>query len=851
MSPEGGQGVTSRTFAFVSDKGAHDVLRFLASSTEGLTDAEAKRRLERFGKNAIESKRTTSRDIFLRQLRSPLVYLLAFAATISFVLGETIDALAILGILVIDAAIGFAQEYRSEQALLKLSQHLSPRARIRRGGAVSVIDRRDVVPGDILVLEPGDIVSADVRVVEADHLLVDETALTGESIHVPKTAAAMPAPASQPYQATNVVFMMSRIVSGYGEGVVTATRAETVMGAVAALTDETTRVSGFEKNIGSMSAFLLKAVILILGCVVSANVFLKGTSEIVSQLLFAVALAVSVIPEALPAVTAITLSKGALKLAKKHVIVKRLTSIEDLGHIRVLCTDKTGTITEGILAVREVSAVDRKTALWYALAASAEDELSVIKQPKTFGAALMSFADTRVRKDIQGLKRHWFQPFEPALRRTGAVIDKPGGGRVLVSMGAAEEILARTSMTDAHKKEAAARIHEAGEKGWRVLAIAAKDVDARGEYSESDEFGMSYVGYAAFVDPLKASAKKAIHQARELEVEVKILTGDSAEVAGAVGREVGVIDDASRVMTGAQLERMKDEEFHDAVERHVVFARVSPEQKYRIIHALQRNRQVGFLGEGINDAPALKLADVSLVVESASDVAREAADIVLLRKDLHVIIEGIREGRVIFTNIIKYVKYTLTGNMGNFLAVAGISLMVDYLPMLPVQILLTNLLTDLPLLAVADDAVDAQDLRKPKTFDVRDLALATVGLGLVSSAFDFIYFAFFRHSAPAVIQTGWFIFSILTELALIYSIRTRRPFWRAIRPGRWLVGLSGLAALLVVTIPFSAWGQGAFKFANLTGNQLTTIGCLIALYFIATEAVKLFYVKIFHHRGLV
>lgn len=841
-------------FGDAAVKSVDEIFTSLRTTRAGLSSEEARERRTSFGPHVLDARPTTPAEIFWRQFKSPMIYLLAAAAAVSLFLKEWLDGATILVILLINAGIGFFQEYRSEKALQKLAEHLSPRARVRRGGELVVIDRSELVPGDVVVLQAGDIAPADIRLTLSNDLNVDESVLTGESLAVSKTTAPLAAAVTEPVQAGNCIFMLSTITSGFAEGVVTATRTETVIGKLAKMVEETPRVSAFQKNMEAFSAFLLKAVMVTLAFVFAGNLLLKGADQLVPQLLFAVALAVSVIPEALPAVTSVTLAHGALGLAKRHVVVKRLSSIEDLGHVQILCTDKTGTITQSILTVEDIDAPDRRFAHLMALAVAAEEEFANVRHPKTFDAALIAHAGKDLLAEHEKVARYWYAPFTPLRRRASAVVTYAGERR-LAMLGAPEEILKRSSRRRTAAGEAAFgeaersaetdRIRQAGLRGRRVLALAVKAIDERGDYGKNDEQGMTYVGSIAFSDPLKPTAKKAIHDAKRLNVEVKIITGDSAEVAGAVGKEVGILADAGEVLTGTELDGMGEEELHRAVERFAVFARVSPEQKFRIIGALQRDFQVGFLGEGINDAPALKLANVALVVESASDVAREAADIILLRKDLHVIVDGVRQGRAIFTNIVKYVKYTLVGNFGNFIAIAGISLLIDYLPMLPVQILLTNILTDLPLVTVSSDTVDEEELLRPKKFNIRELAFIGVFLGLVSSFFDFAYFGLHRALAPEAVQTLWFLFSVMTELALIYSIRTRGPFWRATRPGGWLAAVTLATVVLAVMLPLTGFGREIFHFIRPNLNQLSVIVLLALAYFAATEIVKRTYGRFF------
>ncbi|HJV32784.1 MAG TPA: HAD-IC family P-type ATPase, partial [Patescibacteria group bacterium] len=817
----------------------------------GLTDAEARRRLERFGPNELAVRKLEAWRVFLRQFRSPMVYLLAAAAALSFAFEAHADGITIAVILLINASIGFWQEYHSEKAVQKLREKLAARARVRRDGDIVAVERRALVPGDVVLLEPGDVVDADVRLCVSHRLTIDESTLTGESIAVEKTAG--PDVVNGKEHALNMAHMMTRVAAGYGEGVVIATGADTIIGTIAKLTEETPRVSAFERNLQEFSAFLLKAVGVVLGVVFVVNVFLKGESQIVPQFLFAAALAVSVVPEALPAVSSFTLARGALKLAKRHVVVKRLSAIEDLGHIEVLCTDKTGTLTEGRMSVAEVRAADRAKALRFALAAASEEELRKLDvAPKTFDAAVVAAAGKDAARAALGWKRAWFVPFDPSRRRSSAVFDD-GRGPMLVVLGAPEEILARSTTRFGAKEEEPltphavmdekAAIREEGLRGHRVLALAVKRVEAAAAYGEDVERALAYVGTISFVDPLKSTARSAVADAASLNVRVKILTGDGPEVAGAIGVQTGVIGRVEDVVTGETLDAAPAAEFDRLIEARHVFARITPAQKFKIIQGLERRFQVGFLGEGINDAPALKAANVALAVDHASDVARESADIILLRKDLRVIVDGIREGRAIFTNIVKYVRYTLVGNFGNFIAVAVVSLMIDDLPMLPIQILLVNLLTDLPLISVAADSVDAEEVKLPKRFNLRELAFIAVFLGLVSSFFDFAYFALNRKEGLDAVRTLWFLFSVTTEIALIYSIRTRLPFWKSARPPSSMLVLSVATLLVALAAAYLPFTREIFRFVPPTARQLWGVAALAAAYLVATETVKLAYVK--------
>ncbi|NBS41570.1 HAD family hydrolase, partial [bacterium] len=651
----------------------------------------------------------------------------------------------------------------------------------------------------------------------------DESVLTGESEPMAKTSDPLAKAADAPYAAKNIGFTGTTVVSGRGVGVVIATGAKTQIGDIAKLTAQTDEPSAFEKSIGRFSVFILKLIVVTLIVVFVANVAIKGTGANVPELLvFAIALAVSVIPEALPVVITTTLSRGALRLAKRHVVVKRLSAIEDLGSIDVLCSDKTGTITENKMEVADVHGSRHHEALY--LAAVASSFLGERRpHPNTaFDVAVWDKLDETDRKKAAETVRTDEKPFDPVRRYNSVVAD----GQTIVR-GAPEEVVALCG----GGADELAWASEQGTRGRRVLAVAAG----------KNETSLKIVGILSFVDPVKPTAAGAIRRAKALGVHVKILTGDSREVAASVARGIKLIASDDEVMTGAEWDAVPEHDRLAAAQAHAVFARVSPRQKFEIIESLRGCCEVGFLGEGINDAPALKVASVGIVVDGASDIAREAADIVLLQHSLDVIVEGIREGREVFANTVKYIKATLASNFGNFLAIATATFLVDYLPMLSIQILLLNLLSDFPMIAIATDRVDGTELKSPRTYDLRDIAYAATVLGVVSTVFDFIFFGLYHNSGASVLQTNWFVGSVLTELALIFSVRTRLPFWKAARPAGILLWLSVAAVLAAVAIPHSRFGHDVFHFVTPAPGTLAGIFGIVIVYFTLTEIVKLAY----------
>ncbi len=524
--------------------------------------------------------------------------------------------------------------------------------------------------------------------------------------------------------------------------------------------------------------------------------------------------------------------------------MKRLTAIEDLGGIEVLCTDKTGTITENKLTVAEIKATDQAQTLQAAAWACLEVVQDQSQQPNNaFDLAIWRALTDQQRATVVHTRRLDEIPFDPQRRRNSALIESDHK-RQLIVRGAPELICTFCNLTaadcDAIKRFEAAE----GYHGRRVIAVASKPWSDDHYSVEAETSKLNYLGCISFVDPIKESTPAAIKHAQQLGVAVKMLTGDGKEVAGAVAASIGLVEKAEAVLLGAELEAMPPARQLEAVRRYQVFARISPQQKYRIIELLQQqNLHVGFLGEGINDAPALKKANIALVVQGASDIAREAADIILLKQSLEVIIDGIREGRAVFANSIKYIQATLSSNFGNFYAVAIVSLFIDFLPMLPLQILLVNLLSDFPMISIAADRVDATELTRPKSYHVKDILLLATFLGIVSTVFDFAYFAIFKDLSPSGLQTNWFIGSIITELLFLFSIRTRGFLLRGARPAGVIIGLSVLAAAATIAIPYTTFGQRIFQFISPSWQQLVLILGVALVYLIVTEAVKKLYFK--------
>jgi len=814
---------------------------FDTSLTGGLSSRQAEERLATAGYNEITVSLVQWWEIAIRQFKSAFIYLLLIAAGIVFVIGEYLDAAVILSFVIINAALGFYQEYRSEQSLRALQQFIKPRTRVKRDSGWHTIDSRNLVPGDIIKLETGDVVPADVRILSTQNLVVNETILTGESVTVPKHPDILAEEPHSLYESHNLCFSGTSVVGGEAIALVVDTGVRTAMGSIAKLTVETTKESEFSKGIGRFSRFILRMILVTLVFVFVANLLIKGESvDIIELVVFSIALVVSVVPEALPVVTTVSLSRGALQLAKQDVVVKRLTAIEDIGSIEVLCSDKTGTLTENTLSVTGLSPGADPRLLSYAALTVAETE----EKTEPFDIAISDAAAPLRNGKTPPSQRLAELPFDPQTRRN-AVLARTPTDPVLVVRGAPEEILRLSPSLAGPEREAlAAWLSMKGRAGERTIAIAKRSLPPTATgISDEDVKDLEFLGAIAFADPIKPSAYHAVEKAIQLGVTLKIITGDSPEVAGAVGVRVGLLDDPTRVITGAALMAMPPGEREQAMVQYAVFARVTPEQKYAIIQTLQRTCTVGFLGEGINDAPALKLAGVSLVVDSAADIAREAADIILLQKDLGVIIEGIQSGRVVFANTVKYLKATLASNFGNFYAIAIVSLFITFLPMLPIQILLVNLLSDFPMISIATDTVDASELGRPGKYDLKEIVLIATLLGVVSTVDDFAFFAIFVGQGAQVLQTSWFVGSILTELVFLFSIRTRLPFFKASRPSGYVLVLTAVAAAVTMLLPYTSFGQTVFRFTPLSLTSLSIILGLVAAFFVCAELVKLSYYR--------
>jgi Mg2+-importing ATPase len=811
---------------------------------------EAARRLVEYGANELSGEETAAVDIFLRQFGSAFIYLLFAASAIALYLGEYLDAGIIFLFLLINAFLGFFQEYRAENALRLLKQFIERKTRVRRGGEEFGVSVRDIVPGDIVLLSAGDMIPADGTFIRAEGVTIDESPMTGETAPVEKGSGRLAEPPQGFYGSRNIGFSRTTLVSGDADLLVFATGNWTAVGEIAGKMREAESPSAFEEGVSRFSKFILRLVGVTVPLVFVLHALVTDSAVSLGEfLLFAIALTVSAIPEALPLVTTISLSRGALELAKKQVVPRRLSAIEDLGSINVLATDKTGTITQNKLSVAEVYG-NMESVFRYALMPPLARKDAASPQDGVYDSAILAGDSGKVREGLSDVALIDQLPFDP-VRKRATMLVREQERLFLVSRGAPENLYA--GATD--ESRALAWAAEEGEKGRRVLAVAYKEIRATGNHGvgAEDEHGLTPVGIISFADPLKPTTKKAVRRAESLGVRVKIVTGDSKEVAGWVGVEIGLTKDRANVLLGDEFERMTEEEKASAVERYDIFARTTPTQKYDIVKKLEEKHLVGFLGEGFNDAPALKMAHVGLAVSGASDIAQDASDVVLLNTSLEVVVDGIREGRKIFANTMKYIRATLTSNFGNFYALAFASLFIPYLPMLPIQVLLLNLLSDFPMISIATDSVDETELKRPRGYQVGELTAIAIVLGAISTLFDFAFFGYFvRFDDPAVLQTMWFMGSVLTELVLLFSIRTALPFWRSKRASATVLWLTLLVMGATVVLPFVGPIRRLFGFIVPAPEHLAMTLVLVIFYFASTETAKLVFYRYwngggFHH----
>ncbi|MCX6648844.1 MAG: magnesium-translocating P-type ATPase [Candidatus Bathyarchaeota archaeon] len=831
-----------------------ETLQEFKTTTAGLPEDEAHRRLEEHGYNELPREKLSRLQILIRQFMNPIYLILLASSVVAYFFGEFEQSIAIVSMIFLSAVLGFYNEYKAEKIVAALTERVSLKALVTRGGKTYDLSARELVPGDIVSVYIGDVVPADMRLIEAKDIQIDEATLTGESFPVDKTSTSLNLDHPIPQQITNHLFMGTVVSHGSGKCVVTKTGKNTQFGAISWSLTRPHPPTDFQKGLTSYGNMILTFTVVLAVGIFALNILVG--KPMIDALLFSLAIAIGLVPELMPAIVTICLSQGAARMAEKQVIVKRLVSIEDFGTMDVLCTDKTGTLTEGKIILREYPSlrdVEDDRILTYGMLCNA-----AILNDKIIGnpmdVAIWDYALKAGKNELaKPYRRIDDVPFDYK-RRLMSVVVENDGRTLLITKGAPESFTDRCTVAEMNgdklpfervKGEIKEKLARYSGAGYRVLAIAYREIDKRQNYTPADEIDLTLLGFLVFTDPPKEDANRALARLKEMGVDVKILTGDNELVAKKICEDIEI--QCKRIVTGSELMAMTPEELSAAVNETTVFARVTPDQKLSIIKALKANgKVVGYLGDGVNDAPSLYEADVGISVESGVDVAKEAADIVLLDKDLMVLANGIIEGRKIFDNTLKYILMGTSSNFGNMFSAAAASVFLPFLPMLPMQILFMNLLYDTANMTLPTDNVDDEYVMKPKKWDMNFVRKYTLFFGPFSSLYDFLTYGimlFIFAASPALFQSGWFVESFATEILVIFVIRTRKtPFYKS-RPGKWLTILTLSVLAIGVAIPFTPLGE-FLGFTPLPPSYWLLLILMVATYLLLVDAGKVFFYKV-------
>ncbi len=861
-APEG-SAASGKALGEIACLSPDDALQRLSSTAAGLTPDQVEERLRSAGLNQVahQARHTIFGELVGRSI-NPLNLLLLSLATASYFLGDQRAAIVIAVMVVLSISLSFIQEHRSNNAADKLQRMVSIKATVRRQTGAEAHDHIDVpieqlVPGDIVVLSAGDMIPADLRLITAKDLFLNQSTLTGEAMPLEKVAAAHVGAAETPFDLPNICFMGSAVVSGIGCGVVVLTGPRTAFGLVASEIAKQRVLTSFDKGIIRFTWLMLGFIVVMAPLVFVINGLTKGNW--LEALLFAVAVAVGLTPEMLPMIVTVNLAKGALAMSRRKVIVKRLNSIQNFGAMNVLCTDKTGTLTQDRIILKrhlDIGGGDSDRVLEYAY-------LNSFHQ-----SGLKNLLDVAVLKHVElegGLKvQERFQkidemPFDFERRRMSVVLGRDDGVHILICKGAVEEVFAACKhyaidgetgpLDQSHFTSAMETTAKLNADGFRVVAVAFKEMPpTQTTYSVADEADLTLLGYIAFLDPPKETCAAALATLKASGVQVKILTGDNDIVTRKICHEVGLAVD--RIVLGSEMAVLSADELASLAETATVFAKVSPSQKAAIIDALHRKGHVvGFLGDGINDGPALKAADVGISVDSAVDIAKDSADIILLEKSLAVLGDGVIEGRKVFGNITKYIKMGASSNFGNMFSVLGASVFLPFLPMTAIQVLTNNLLYDFSQTTIPTDNVDAEYLAVPRRWDISNIAKFVLFIGPISSIFDYVtYFVmlygFNAWTNPALFQTGWFVESLLTQTLIIHIIRTAKiPFLES-RASTALITTTIVIAAIGIALPFT-WLGGFLGFVPLPPAYWIALCLILLSYVILTHFMKTWFIRRF------
>ena len=820
----------------------------LKTSEKGLSEQEARNRLLEYGLNepAKKKKRTILRQI-LSKFLNPLVVVLLIIGGFSLFFGEKISALLVSLMAIMSVVLAFVQEYRASKSAEKLSEMVHTTATVWRNGKSKEVSIREIVPGDIVDLFAGDMIPADLRIISCKDLFINQASLTGESFPIEKIATPIQANSNSMTELRNIAFMGSSVVSGTALGVVIKTGIATQFGELSRKLATMRIETSFDKGIQKFTMLMVKAMLCMVLFIFAIIALRHG--NFTEAFLFALGVAVGLTPEMLPMIVTINLSKGAISMSKKEVIVKRLNSIQNFGAMDVLCTDKTGTLTMDKIVLERHCDVVRK---------DNEDVLRYAYINSFYQTGLKNLLDRAILRHEKLLVKQFKKideiPFDFSRKIMSVVVEMEGKHR-LITKGAPEEIFKRCTHYELDGEiidigpliisDLKVEYDNLSADGFRVLAIAYKDLDNQKEaYSKDDEKELILKGYVAFLDPPKPTAKKAIEALKKLGIDFKVLTGDNELVTKKICSEVGL--DVKELVSGDQVEKASDSELKELVKTTNIFARLSPLHKERLIRALHQNGHiVGYLGDGINDAPALKISDVGISVNNAVDIAKESADIILLKKSLMVLEDGVTEGRKTFGNIVKYIKMGSSSNFGNMFSMTGGSIFLPFLPMLPIQILLNNFLYDVSQVAIPTDEVDREYIMKPRPWNVNYIKKFMVIIGPISSIYDFLTYGvmlFIFHASPELFHTGWFVESLCTQTLVIHVIRTGKiPFIQS-KPSKFLMSTSIAIVTIGILIPFSPLAK-SFGFVPPPPMYFVVLFLMVSTYLLLVQVVKKWFIK--------
>jgi P-type Mg2+ transporter len=835
---------TSSTFWSIPPE---QILRELKTALQGLTETEAQERLKEYGFNLLKPpKKSDALTLLIGQFKSPIILILILAAGLSLFLQDPVDALIILTIVLASGLLGYWQERGAAGAVEKLLEIVRIRTTVLRDGAAREIPIEAIVPGDIVQLKAGDVIPGDGLVLNSNDLFVDEASLTGETYPVEKMAAVLAAETPLARR-TNALFMGTHVVSGSARAVVVQTGIETEFGRVSERLKLRPPETEFEHGVRRFGYLLMEVTLILVIAIFAINVYL--VRPVLESFLFSLALAVGLTPQLLPAIISINLAHGAKRMAREKVIVKRLTAIENFGSMNVLCSDKTGTLTEGLVRVHSAldweGREDEKVLLYAYLNASYETGFT-----NPIDQAIRTFHPF----DLSGFQKVDEVPYD-FIRKRLSILVAQGDKHLLITKGALSNVLEACSRAERAdgtridlsqaREQIEGHFREFSAQGFRMLGVAYREMESRVVLTKDLEKELIFLGFLVLFDPPKEGMVETINQLKGLGVALKIITGDNHLVAATIGRQMGLPD--LKIITGLDLQKTSNRALPQLAVEADIFAEVEPNQKERIILGLRKaGYVVGYMGDGINDVSALHAADVAISVDQAVDVAKEAADIVLLEKDLKVLAQGIAEGRTTFANTLKYVFMATSANFGNMFSMAGASLFLSFLPLLPKQILLTNLLTDFPELTIAADRVDQELVEKPRRWNIRFIRNFMITFGLISSIFDYLTFGlllFFLKAQPAQFRTGWFIESVISAALIVLVIRTRRPFLKS-KPGRALTWATLLVTGATLLFPYTPLGA-MFGFQPLPFYFFPLLAVIVGMYIFTAEAAKkIFYQKI-------